>query len=197
MTEAELKQLVERALDIDALICKEHFGLAWERPHMAFMEHSGPIQPQKHQAVSQSFQSGQALQRSQRMVDTSVGPDTKSTDVEMHKEGTEVQSESGAEVEEGKLSMETLKKVKELLCDESVRNMLQIIGYCCRSLLSGGQSQIHLNYDNMAKITRDGVYLSADFVTFGRSHVFTLNAKLSQPTAGSSYIFIYIFSVQT
>ncbi|TKS76099.1 Dynein regulatory complex protein 1 [Collichthys lucidus] len=116
MAEAELKQLVERALVIDSLIHKENFGLAWERPHMAFMEISGPIQPQKQQAVSQSFQSGQALRRK---VDASVGPDTRSTDVEMHKDGTEVQSESGAEVEEGKLSMETLKKVKELLCDES------------------------------------------------------------------------------
>ncbi|XP_027140141.1 dynein regulatory complex protein 1 [Larimichthys crocea] len=116
MTEAELKQLVERALLIDSLIYKENFGLAWERPHMAFMEISGPIQTQKQQAVSQSFQTGQALQRK---VDASVGPDTKSTDVEMYKDGTEVQSESGSEVEEGELSMETLKKVKELLCDES------------------------------------------------------------------------------
>ncbi|KAG8011346.1 Dynein regulatory complex protein 1 [Nibea albiflora] len=117
MTEAELKQLVEKALLIDSVICKEHFGFAWERPHMPFMEISGPIQPQKHQAASQSFQTGQALQRSQGTVDASVGPDPKSTDVD--KDGTEVQSESSAEVEEGKLSMETLKKVKELLCDES------------------------------------------------------------------------------
>lgn len=139
MTEAELKQLVERALVIDSLIYKENFGLSWERPHMAFMEISGPIQPQKQQAVSQSFQTGQALQRK---VDASVGPDTKSTDVEMYKDGTEVQSESGAEVEEGELSMEALKKVKELLCDESVRNVLKIDGYCSKSSLSRGQSQI-------------------------------------------------------
>ncbi|XP_044025293.1 dynein regulatory complex protein 1 isoform X2 [Siniperca chuatsi] len=129
MIEAEVKQLVERALVIDSLICKQHLGLAWERPPMAFMELSGPIQPQKqawrpaHQAVSQLYHTGQPLQCSERMMDASVGPrletDTESTDMEMYKKGTAVQSKSGAEVEEGKLSMETLKKVMELLCDEA------------------------------------------------------------------------------
>ncbi|XP_076612937.1 dynein regulatory complex protein 1 [Chaetodon auriga] len=122
MLEAEVKQLVERALVIDSLICKQHLGLAWERPPMPFMELSGPIQP-KTQAVSQSFQSGRALRRSPTMVDASAGPrletDTESMDMEMYKDGTAVQSESGAEVEEGKLSTETLKKVMELLCDET------------------------------------------------------------------------------
>lgn len=136
MMEAEVKQLVERVLVIDSLICKQHLGLAWERPSMAFMELSGPIQPQKQagQSVSQLVQTGQALQRSQRIMDTSVGPqletDTESMGMEMYKEGTAVQSESGVEVEEGKLSMETLKKVMELLCDEAVRNKFK-----CRVLL--------------------------------------------------------------
>ncbi|XP_045916689.1 dynein regulatory complex protein 1 isoform X2 [Micropterus dolomieu] len=129
MIEAEMKQLVERALVIDSLICKQHLGLAWERPSMAFMELSGPIQPQKQawrparQGVSQLFHTEQALQSNERMMDASVGPrletDTESTDMEMYKEGTAVQSESGAEVEEEKLSMETMKKVMELLCDEA------------------------------------------------------------------------------
>ncbi len=152
MIEAEVKQLVERALVIDSLICKQHLGISWERPPTAFMELSGPIQPQKQawrpdrQAVSQLFQPGRALQCSQRMMDASVGPrletDTESTDMEMYKAGTAVQSESGAEAEEGKLSMETLKKVMELLCDETVRHKIHV--YYIKSLLSrdlyrGGQ----------------------------------------------------------
>ncbi|XP_075940146.1 dynein regulatory complex protein 1 [Anarhichas minor] len=129
MIDAEVKQLVERVLVIDSLICKEHLGLAWERTPLEFMELSGPIQPQKQarmparQAVSQLFHAGQNLQCSQRMMDLSVGPrpetDTESMDEEMYKEGKTVQSESGAEVEEGKQSLETLKKVMELLCDEA------------------------------------------------------------------------------
>ncbi|XP_037605950.1 dynein regulatory complex protein 1 [Sebastes umbrosus] len=128
MLEAEVKQLVERVLVTDSLICN-HLGLAWQRPHMEFMEVSGPVQPQKQAsrphrpAVSQLFHTGQASQCSQRMMDLSVGPrldtDTESTDMEMYKEGTAVQSESGAEVEEGKLSTETLNKVLELLRDET------------------------------------------------------------------------------
>ncbi|XP_041815317.1 dynein regulatory complex protein 1 [Chelmon rostratus] len=120
--EAEVKQLVERALVSDLLICKQHLGLAWDRPPMPFMELSGPIQP-KSQAVSQLFQTGQAVRCSPRMMDASVGPrletDTENMDAEMYKKGTAVQSESGAEVEDGKLSTETLKKVMELLCNEA------------------------------------------------------------------------------
>lgn len=132
MIEAEVKQLVERALVIDSLICRQHLGISWEQPPMAFMELTGPIQPQRQawrparQAVSQLFQPGKASQCSQRMMDASVGPrletDTESTDVELYKAGTVMQSESGAEVEE--LSMEMLKKVMELLCDEAVRNKM-------------------------------------------------------------------------
>ncbi|XP_029281704.1 dynein regulatory complex protein 1 [Cottoperca gobio] len=127
MMEAEVKQLAESVLVIDSQICKQHLGLAWQRPPMEFMELSGPVQPQKQvwrpggQAVSQLFHTRQALQGSQRMMDLSVGPrlETDSTDMEMYKEGTAVQSVSGAEVHERKLPMETLKKVMELLCDEA------------------------------------------------------------------------------
>uniref|UniRef100_UPI0037E7266B dynein regulatory complex protein 1 n=1 Tax=Semicossyphus pulcher TaxID=241346 RepID=UPI0037E7266B len=125
MIEAEVKQLVERVLAIDSLICKQHLGLAWERPHMAFMERAGPNQTQKpsrspaHQVVSQSFDTTQTLQGSQRMKDASVGStlETESTGMEVYR--TSVQSESGAQAEEGQLSMETVKKVMELLCDEA------------------------------------------------------------------------------
>lgn len=153
MLEAEVKQLVERVLVTDSLICN-HLGLAWQRPHMEFMEVSGPVQPQKQAsrphrpAVSQLFHTGQASQCSQRMMDLSVGPrletDTESTDMEMYKEGTAVQSESGAEVEEGKPSTETLNKVLELLCDDTVRhNFIINVYYTKRCLYRRGQEVDH------------------------------------------------------
>ncbi|KAM6901524.1 LOW QUALITY PROTEIN: dynein regulatory complex protein 1-like [Lycodopsis pacificus] len=122
MIDAEVKQLVERVLVIDSLICKEHLGLAWERTPLEFMELSGTIQPQKQARMppARLCHTGQNLQCSQRMMDLSVGPrpetDIESMDEEMYKEGKTVQSESGAEVEE---VLETLKKVMELLCDEA------------------------------------------------------------------------------
>ncbi|XP_034756063.1 dynein regulatory complex protein 1 isoform X2 [Etheostoma cragini] len=119
MIEAEVKQLVEKVLVIDSLICKQPLGLAWERPQVQFMGLSGPIQPQKH--ASQLFHTGQALQCSQRMMDLSVGSrletDTESVNMEMYKEKTAGQSVT--EMVEGKLLMETQKKVLELLCDEA------------------------------------------------------------------------------
>ena len=82
---------------------------------MEFMELSGPIQPQKR-----------AQQASQRTMDVSAGLRLQA-DTDTDIEGTSVQSESGAEVEEGKLPMETLKKVMELLCDKAVRNKFMFI----------------------------------------------------------------------
>uniref|UniRef100_A0A665X0R2 Dynein regulatory complex subunit 1 homolog (Chlamydomonas) n=1 Tax=Echeneis naucrates TaxID=173247 RepID=A0A665X0R2_ECHNA len=52
--EAEVKQLVERALLTDSLICEQYLGIAWERPQMAFMELSGPIHPQKQGPETES-----------------------------------------------------------------------------------------------------------------------------------------------
>ena len=109
MIDAEVKQLVERALDIDSQICKQHLGVAWERPVMGFMELCGPIQPQ---ALPQLLHAGQD---NQRMMDPSGSKGIET-------EGSEVQSESGAEEEEEKLPMETLKGVMELLCDKAVRD---------------------------------------------------------------------------
>ncbi|XP_047430144.1 dynein regulatory complex protein 1 [Mugil cephalus] len=113
MVEGELKQLVEEALALDSRIC-EHLGLAWKRPPMAFMHVTGPIQPQQtHQ------QSGMCFQSSHWMMDASVGPSqesgTESADV--FEGGTAAQSV--AEVEEGKLSTGTMKKLTEKLCDEA------------------------------------------------------------------------------
>ncbi|KAI9544062.1 hypothetical protein NQZ68_005111 [Dissostichus eleginoides] len=109
MIDAEVKQLVERALDIDSQICKQHLGVAWERPVMGFMELCGPIQPQ---GVPQLLHTGQDSQDSQRMMDPSGRK-------EIEAEGSAVQSESGAEEEEEKLPMDTLKGVMELLCDKA------------------------------------------------------------------------------
>ncbi|KAG5846416.1 hypothetical protein ANANG_G00114740 [Anguilla anguilla] len=44
MNEAEVKALVERALEMDRLVHEQYLGLPWERPSTAFMERSGPVE---------------------------------------------------------------------------------------------------------------------------------------------------------
>ncbi|XP_026173906.1 dynein regulatory complex protein 1 isoform X2 [Mastacembelus armatus] len=122
MLDAEVKQLVEKLLHIDSLICEQHLGLSWERPTLDFTELSRSSQPQiqahrpTHQPAPQLLHTGQALQRIQEMTETSavLETDADSRDMEML-----LQRESEAEVEEEMLSRETMKKVMELLCDEA------------------------------------------------------------------------------
>ncbi|KAM4522032.1 dynein regulatory complex protein 1 isoform 2-T2 [Odontesthes bonariensis] len=122
MNEAEVKQLVERALAIDSVICKQHFGLAWVRPHIPFFDLTGPIQPQKL-APSLSQPLFQTRNNSQGMLEASAGrsldADTESPNTEMSKEGGAVLSESSPECAAEHLSKEMQKKVMELLCDEA------------------------------------------------------------------------------
>uniref|UniRef100_A0A7N8XST3 Dynein regulatory complex protein 1 n=1 Tax=Mastacembelus armatus TaxID=205130 RepID=A0A7N8XST3_9TELE len=58
MLDAEVKQLVEKLLHIDSLICEQHLGLSWERPTLDFTELSRSSQPQ--------------IQRIQEMTETSA-----------------------------------------------------------------------------------------------------------------------------
>ncbi|XP_067097803.1 dynein regulatory complex protein 1 [Osmerus mordax] len=91
MNEAEVKELVEKALDIDCIIYQQQLGLAWERPSLPFMERCGPIRPQK-QAQRTARQTASELKG------------------EVEKKESEVQ---------GAVSVLTVKRLLELLCDET------------------------------------------------------------------------------
>ncbi|KAM3602364.1 uncharacterized protein V6R79_002764 [Siganus canaliculatus] len=128
MLEAEVKHLVEKVLVIDSMICQKHFGLAWEQPPMPFMDQTGPIKPKKQgtrracRTTSQSFQTGRFSQSGPGMTDASFGSqletESESTGVEMYKESESSSVEEEEEEDEEKLSIETVKRVTELLCDE-------------------------------------------------------------------------------
>lgn len=86
MIDADVKQLAERALLIDSVICKRLLDLSWEQPHTAVSDLSGPSQPQEL-----------------------VG-----------------NSDSGPETEQENVFRETQKKIKELLCNETVRHKFYV-----------------------------------------------------------------------
>lgn len=107
-----MKQLVERALLIDSLICKE-LGLAWERPHLPLMEVSGPIQPKKKKRSSQK--NIEVLNGVAAVVDEAQEKDFAAAEMEP--------DESVCSTEEwDRLLVESLT---ELLFDEAVRSTLR------------------------------------------------------------------------
>ncbi|CAG5927979.1 unnamed protein product [Menidia menidia] len=122
MSEAEVKRLVERALDIDSVICKQHLGIAWERPHIPFLELSGPIQPQKL-TPGLSRPMSETGTNSQETLEASAGrsmeADTEGSNADVSEEGRAVLSESSPGWEEGNPSRDMQKEIMELLCDET------------------------------------------------------------------------------
>ncbi|XP_042370922.1 dynein regulatory complex protein 1-like, partial [Plectropomus leopardus] len=71
VSEKEVKEQVERVLDLDSLICRRVLGLSWERPRTEFTERSGPVRPQG-QSVSRLSHSEPESECSQRTMDICV-----------------------------------------------------------------------------------------------------------------------------
>ncbi|XP_071400049.1 dynein regulatory complex protein 1 [Centroberyx affinis] len=140
MNEAEVKWLAERVLDIDRLIHEQQLGVAWERPRMAFMELSGPIQPQKQarrtalQAASQLIRTGQAT----------LGM---------------------SDASKGKVSTKTLK-VLQLLCDEAGFLIESKLLKLLSPLEEDEQSLMKLDsiFSALGIESEDDVYKLADFI---------------------------------
>uniref|UniRef100_A0A3P8UE18 Dynein regulatory complex protein 1 n=1 Tax=Cynoglossus semilaevis TaxID=244447 RepID=A0A3P8UE18_CYNSE len=89
--DAEVKQLVEKALDIDSLICKQHYGIAWQRPQLPVRGvHSDKhFHRSGHLQFSGLSQTNPASHRSRGM---KTETDTESTDVEVCKDRSDAQT---------------------------------------------------------------------------------------------------------
>uniref|UniRef100_W5NH33 Dynein regulatory complex protein 1 n=1 Tax=Lepisosteus oculatus TaxID=7918 RepID=W5NH33_LEPOC len=99
MNEAEVKELVEKALQTDRLIHEQQLGVAWVRPPLPFMEHLGPIIPQRKLKKSAGQLAGELLSQDQDVTDTEHPVST----AEDHM----------------KISAKTVKRLLEILCDET------------------------------------------------------------------------------
>ncbi|XP_056150133.1 dynein regulatory complex protein 1-like [Lampris incognitus] len=195
MNELEVKQLVERALDIDWLI-HEHIGLAWEWPNAApLMECPDPINSEKknqwtaHQASSQLIPTGKAPKLSLELKDASVRhtymtkTGAKYVAMPTYRKGSAMQSERSTELEKeestaeqkgklsvnkGKVSMKTVNKLLELLCNEA--GFLRVVEGKIQSLLSpldrNTQSLIKLCsiFSALGIECEDDMYKLAEFV---------------------------------
>ena len=155
MNEAEVKELVEKALDIDCIIYQQQLGLTWERPALPFMERCGPIRPQRQaqktarQAASELLHSGKTSHSSLgtreasvgpgalveasvgpgALVEAGAGPEARSSvlAVEGEREDSKGEVEKKESEVQGEVSVLTVKRLLELLCDETVRTWMFVL----------------------------------------------------------------------
>ncbi|KAG9347681.1 hypothetical protein JZ751_005254 [Albula glossodonta] len=102
MNEAEVKALVEKALEMDRMVHEQYLGLPWERPSLAFMERSGPVVPRLHvHGHNSDLQKAEAPSTSSSSSSSSSGARSQAAE----------QCES--------ISVGAVKRILELLCDEA------------------------------------------------------------------------------
>lgn len=53
MNEEEVKDLINRAFDVDRIVHVHHLGLPWTAPDFWFLENVGPIFQQQQKSASQ------------------------------------------------------------------------------------------------------------------------------------------------
>ncbi|KAK6488544.1 dynein regulatory complex protein 1 [Huso huso] len=125
MNEEEVKELVQRALETDRIIHEQQLGLAWEKPHLPFMERSGPIVPE-HEKKKLALQLAEEVIRSKGNTDADeeweavCAPGTQSDSPpfqEQDRLDTD-NTESSAD-QPLKISVKTIKRLLEILCDET------------------------------------------------------------------------------
>ncbi|KAL0967736.1 hypothetical protein UPYG_G00256220 [Umbra pygmaea] len=130
LNEEEVKVLVVKALDVDRLIHEQQLGLAWQRPPLAFMERCGPLQRQAQktarQAATELLQPETSPCSQRTYKDTGAGPGTESLGAAVCESGAELECGSSQpdragswDKPSGTVSVETVKRLLELLCDEA------------------------------------------------------------------------------
>ncbi|KAG9282476.1 dynein regulatory complex protein 1-like [Astyanax mexicanus] len=144
MNENEAKALVHKVLETDRVIYEQFLGLAWAPPHVPFMENSGPIQPQH-----------QAQRTAQQFAMQALG------EVE---EKREMEGESST-AEVAGLDRRTVKKLLELLCDETGFLIESKLLKLLSPLEKDPQSfiKLHLIFSALGIENEEDVYKMAEF----------------------------------
>ncbi|XP_010902771.1 dynein regulatory complex protein 1 [Esox lucius] len=127
MNEEEVKALVTKTLDTDRLIHEQLLGLAWQRPPMAFMERCGPLKNQR-QAQNTARQTAAELLQPVgtspcclgNYKEASAGPGyTCESGVGQESRSSKADKTGNGGKNSGTVSIKTVKKLLELLCDEA------------------------------------------------------------------------------
>ncbi|XP_076872440.1 dynein regulatory complex protein 1 [Brachyhypopomus gauderio] len=111
MNEDEAKALMRKALETDRLIHEQQLGLAWTPPPLSVMERSGPVQPRSRAETTARQAAAQAL------MGREAGKDEQEEEEE--REGDAGEDPGRPETSGDRVDKKTLKKLLELLCDET------------------------------------------------------------------------------
>ncbi|XP_071987938.1 dynein regulatory complex protein 1 [Engystomops pustulosus] len=102
MNEEEMKQLVQKALDVDRIIHEQQLGLPWEAPDLGFMDNVGPLVVKPKAQKTASMLAQEVLRGSAGSPDTATSSGQGSLDFPSQP-----------------FSPRTVKQILEVLCDES------------------------------------------------------------------------------
>ncbi|MBN3318963.1 DRC1 protein, partial [Atractosteus spatula] len=127
MNEAEVKELVEKALQTDRLIHEQQLGVAWVRPPLPFMEHLGPIIPQRKLKKSAGQLAGELLRSGGSQTSREEKEEAEPTAAVSPSSVLPIQDQDVTDTEHPvstaedhmKISAKTVKRLLEILCDET------------------------------------------------------------------------------
>ncbi|XP_072029395.1 dynein regulatory complex protein 1-like isoform X2 [Amphiura filiformis] len=117
MNEEEVKSLAQKVLEQDNIIMHQQLGMQWKPPQdLSFMENIGPVTSDR--SKKKVISAHEVLQEVMSSTGGSVKDDAGS---EAGSEKPDSQKGDGDEEggDSGKMSVKTIKRVLELLCDES------------------------------------------------------------------------------
>ncbi|MBN3303289.1 DRC1 protein, partial [Amia calva] len=126
MNEAEVKELVEKALETDRLIHEQQLGLAWMRPPLPFTARSGPVLPQRSTKRPAAQLAGELLLRGSEAGEEKVRGSGPAALVSPGSEPPAPDQEAldsgplqGPSEEHVPISPQTVKRLLQILCDEA------------------------------------------------------------------------------
>ncbi|XP_033109065.1 dynein regulatory complex protein 1-like [Anneissia japonica] len=118
MNEGLVKEQAKKVLEQDRIIMEHQLGLAWKSPDLSFMDNTGPLISAKTQQKSVSAQ--QVLMEVMSADGSQRGEsDTSSLHSQMQTKEDDEEGGLDDAVKDSKLSVKTIKRVLELICDES------------------------------------------------------------------------------
>ncbi|KAM3932446.1 dynein regulatory complex protein 1 isoform 1-T1 [Leptodactylus fuscus] len=102
MNEEEMKQLVQKALEVDRIIHQQQLGLPWKAPGLGFMDNVGPLVVKPKEQKTASMVAQEVMR---------VSGSSRDTETPGHMERSDSSSQP--------YSPRTVKQILEVLCDES------------------------------------------------------------------------------